>query len=192
MNFTVQTVISPVGNIFPQCFLKRSGLILFSAELLPSDSAFFSWTFTVFHVSIFLLCTEILLVSTVSLLPMFSLPLSCRGLGCTVFYSSTFFLIKTKSRAHSWTLPKYTDRSQILDTQHCRLQRRQIGSQRLKCHLEVSLSWIKASAGKLLPCGSIKHMILRGSNSGLDMILFVVHLSSHIHGDTQAQEMRSQ
>lgn len=38
--FTVQTVISQVGNIFLQCFLKRSGLILVSAELLPSDSAF--------------------------------------------------------------------------------------------------------------------------------------------------------
>lgn len=40
--FTVQTVISQVGNIFLQCFLKRSGLILVSAKSLPSDSAFFS------------------------------------------------------------------------------------------------------------------------------------------------------
>lgn len=92
--FTVQTVISQVGNIFLQCFLKRSGLILVSAKSLPYDSASF-------HVSIFLLSPEILLVSTVSLLPLFSLPLPCKVLACKVSYSSTLFLTNAQSRSHS-------------------------------------------------------------------------------------------
>lgn len=181
--FTLQTVISHVGNIFLQCFLKRSGLILVSAELLPSGSAFFLGLFTLFHVSIFLLSSERLLVSTVSLLAMFLLPLSCKVLACIVFYSSTFFLINAKPRSHSWAAPKCMDKGdRQLNSSTVGDTRGRSGPNGWNVLWKCLFPWLKrrVRAGNLLLHGPIKLMIWKGINSGLDMTPFFLHLSSHI------------
>lgn len=99
------------GEYFPPVLLEKVWSDTCFCWIATFWLCFSSWVFTLFHVSIFLLSPEILLVSTVSLLSIFLLPLSCKVLACIVSYSSTFFLVNAKPRSHCWAATKCIDKS---------------------------------------------------------------------------------